>query len=105
MNITKFESFNNLIDDDDEIKKSLFGKYYTIENNYVNIKNKILNMISDWYNNKIIDFYITKNDKFPLCLKSSFKDSIYIEPNDFKDLLKYMEDPNLYKSAKKYNIL
>ena len=51
---------------------------------------------------EIVDFEITDREKFILI--SSYKHYYYIDEDDFKDFLKFLKDPDLYRNSKKYNI-
>ena len=120
MLIKKFENYS----DDDDLLKYIpsdckkISDFLNVEKQYEKQKSTITKLINEWVSinrdylrneigikfNHIDDWNITRNPNVPISLEGGFNESCYLEKNDFEDLIKYLNNPELYKYTKKYNI-
>lgn len=120
MLIKKFENYS----DDDDLLKYIpndckkISDFLNVEKEYDKQKSTITKLINDWFNinrdylrneigikfNRIDNWNIVKNIEVPINLEGGFNESCYLEKTDFEDLIKFINNPELYKNTKKYNI-
>ena len=112
MKIKRFESVD-LFDD------SILNDFFIQKESYFNLKNKICKLITEFaqIDNKNInigvgritdfdiiqDYYHLKeiNRTFRIFTNGTW---IYLSDDDFKNLLEFLKDPELYKNSRKYNL-
>jgi len=85
----------------DEITK----KILSLINEYININAKHFHLRYNISNKTFLPIMDIKlEEPFDLTLTSYNKFTFELEPDDFNDFLDYIEDPELYRNAKKYNL-
>jgi hypothetical protein len=108
MKIKRFESAD-LFDD------SILNDFFIQKESYFNLKNKICKLITEfrqidknYITGRITDFDIIQDYYHLKEINRTFRifngSWIYLSDDDFKNLLEFLKDPELYKNSRKYNL-
>jgi hypothetical protein len=94
-----------------------FDEYLKAIDDVKNYKRSILKLIDEYvkiylthikYYSSSVDFYFTRDDKFIISYLSKSGDSntitFDINNESYKNLIKFIDEPELYKNQNKYNL-
>ena len=113
MKIDRFKKFD-IDKNQDFVKGTIFYDLLKKDDELQILKNDIMLLINEWLEiNKselgiedqhFVSFEITKNPNFPILLMDIRLNNIYVDYEDYNDLLLYIDSPEAYKSREEYNL-